>query len=328
MSITPTLISERPLSLVGQLRRNLRLRRYSPRTEEAYVGWVRRFVRYSGLRHPRVLGPSEVTAFLSHLVSNGGVSASTQNQALAAIRFMYLEVLRMPLPWLDGVERAKRPSRLPVVLARSEIELVLGRLSGSKRLAALLMYGAGLRLMEALRLRVKDVDLASRSITVRSGKGSKDRMTVLPERAVDPLGLQLAHVERLWSTDVRDSEFGVELPDGLARKLPGASRSLPWYWLFPARRTYFEAGTGARRRHHFHETAIQRSVTAAGVACGIRKRVTCHAFRHSFATHLLEAGYDIRTIQELLGHSDVSTTMIYTHVLNRVGRGVRSPADA
>jgi integron integrase len=291
------------------------------------VAWVRRFVKYAGVRHPRVLAPRDVSAFLTHLAVGDGVGASTQNQALAAIRFMYLEVLRMPLPWLDGVERAKRPKRLPTVLTRYEVEQVLGGLSGTSKLAALLMYGSGLRLMETLTLRVKDVDLAARSITVRAGKGGKDRVTVLPERAVDLLKEQLSYVERLRSEDLREAGFGVVVPAALSRKLPGAARSLSWYWLFPARRTYVERPSGIRRRHHVHETAVQRAVSAAGAACGLRKRVTCHAFRHSFATHLLEAGYDIRTIQELLGHTDVSTTMAYTHVLNRPGRGVRSPAD-
>lgn len=320
-------VDDRPLTLIGQLRRAMRLRRYSARTEEAYVGWVRRFVRFHGMRHPRFLEAADVRAFLSDLAVRGRVSASTQNQARAALLFLYGEVLRSRLPWLDRVERAKRPVRLPVVLTRDEVSTVLSGLSGSARLVAILMYGAGLRLLEAVTLRVKDVDTASRSITVRGGKGQKDRVTVLPEQLVDPLRAHLARVEALWRADMQDRTFGVEVPGALAVKQPSAPRALNWYWVFPARRAYVDRAAGTRRRHHLHETSVQRAVAVAARATAVRKRVTCHAFRHSFATHLLEAGYDIRTIQELMGHSDVRTTMIYTHVLNRGGRGVRSPAD-
>lgn len=324
---SPFPLDDRPLTLIGQLRRAMRLRRYSPRTEEAYVGWVRRFVRFHGMRHPRDLEAADVRAFLSDLAVRGRVSASTQNQARAALYFLYGEVLRQRLPWVEGVERAKRPRHLPVVLTRDEVGALMAGLTGAPRLVAILMYGAGLRLMEAVSLRVKDVDFASRSVTVRRGKGQKDRVTVLPEQLVAPLQQHLERVERLWRSDTRDPAFGVELPGALAVKQPSAARALNWYWVFPARRTYVDRATGARRRHHLHETSIQRTVALAARALQVRKRVTCHAFRHSFATHLLEAGYDIRTIQELMGHADVRTTMIYTHVLNRGGRGVRSPAD-
>jgi integron integrase len=256
------------------------------------------------------------------------VSASTQNQGLAALLFLYRDVLRMPLPWLEDIERAKRPSRLPVVLTRSEASRVIDAVPGRCRLLAILMYGSGLRVTEAVSLRVKDVDLESRSLAVRSGKGAKDRITVIPERLIEPLREQLEEARRRWRGDLADSTFGVELPGALARKLPGAGRQFAWYWLFPARRTYRDRSTGALRRHHLHQTGVQRAVSLAARAAQVDKRVTCHTLRHSFATHLLEAGYDIRTIQELLGHADLSTTMIYTHVLNRGGRGVRSPADA
>jgi integron integrase len=320
-------LDERPLTLIGQLRRVLRLRRYSARTEEAYVAWVRRFVRFHGMRHPSAMGPAEVRAFLGALAEQGRVSASTQNQALAAILFLYRDVLRARLPWLEGLEWAKGAKRVPVVLTRAEVARVLDGLSGAVRLVATLMYGSGLRLMEAMTLRVKDVDLTIRAVTVRSGKGDKDRVTVLPEVLVGPLEAHLARVTRLWRDDLVDEQFGVVVPGALARKIPSAPRQLLWYWLFPARRCYRDEA-GHARRHHLHESAVQRAVTRSARAAGILKRVTCHTFRHSFATHLLDAGYDIRTIQELMGHKDVSTTMIYTHVLNRGGHGVRSPADA
>jgi integron integrase len=326
-SSSPFPLDDRPLTLIGQLRRAMRLRRYSLRTEEAYVGWVRRFVRFHGRRHPRYLGVADVRAFLTDLAVRGRVSASTQNQARAAVLFLYSEVLRQRLPWQDEVARAKRPVRLPVVLTRAEVAVVLAALTGSTRLVAILLYGAGLRLMEAVSLRVKDVDFGSRSITVRGGKGQKDRVTVLPEQVVGPLRAHLAAVERLWRSDMGDRALGFELPGALAVKQPFAARALNWYWVFPARRAYVDRATGAHRRHHLHETSVQRAVALAARTSLVRKRVTCHAFRHSFATHLLEAGYDIRTIQELLGHADVRTTMIYTHVLNRGGRGIRSPVD-
>lgn len=279
------------------------------------------------MQHPRVLSPKHIRSFLSHLAIDQSVSASTQNQALAALLFLYRDVLRMPLPWLDGIERAKRPLRLPSVMTREEVWHVIEGLPGPSRVLAILMYGSGLRVTEAVSLRVKDVDLRGRSVTVRSGKGGKDRITVLPERLVEPLGEQLAHARRCWMQDLRANRFAVALPDALARKMPDAGRQFAWYWVFPATRLYREFRSGAVRRHHLHPSGVQRSLGLAVRAAGITKRVTCHTFRHSFATHLLESGYDIRTIQELMGHADVSTTMIYTHVLNRGGRGVQSPAD-
>jgi integron integrase len=318
-------LEDRPLTLLGRLRRAIRLRRYSVRTEEAYVDWVRRFVRFAGMRHPQSLTPADVRAFLSSLRN---VSASTQNQALAALLFLYRRVLRAPLPWLEGFERAKQRRRLPVVLTHNEVHILIDGLSGTRRLIATLMYGSGLRLMEAVSLRVKDVDFATRAITVRSGKGGKDRVTMLPESIVPQLQAHLEWAERGFREDLKDPRFGVALPDAMARKVPSARRAFLWSWVFPAHRVYVDSATGERRRHHLHESVVQKAVSRAARAAGLRKRVTCHSLRHSFATHLLESGYDIRTIQELLGHSDVSTTMLYTHVLNRGGRGVRSPADA
>ncbi len=256
------------------------------------------------------------------------VTASTQNQAFSALAFLYRDVLRVPLPWLEGIERAKRPKRLPVVLTKREVNAVIAGMNGAPQLVAILMYGSGLRLMEAVSLRVKDVDFEVHAVTVRAGKGQKDRMSVLPDRLVQPLREHLGDVKRRWQEDMKDRAFGVVVPGAYAVKRPSAPRAFEWYWLFPAARSYVERQTKARRRHHLHETVVQRAVTNAVRAAGIWKHATCHTFRHSFATHLLESGYDIRTIQELLGHSDVSTTMIYTHVLNRGGRGVRSPADA
>ena len=321
------LLDDRPLTLIGQYRRVIRLRHYSRRTEAAYVAWVRRFVRFHAMQHPRSMTPTHVRDFLSHLSSEAKVSASTQNQALAALLFLYRDVLRMPLPWLQGIERAKRPLRLPSVLTREEAWRVIEGLSGSSKVLAVLMYGSGLRVTEAVSLRVKDLDLKMRSVTVRSGKGGKDRVTVLPERLLEALEEQLNHARRCWLQDLRDPRFEIALPDGYARKSPNAARQFPWYWVFPATRVYHDRHAGGSRRHHLHQTSVQRSVAMAARAANLNKRVTCHTFRHSFATHLLEAAYDIRTIQELMGHSDVSTTMLYTHVLNRGGRGVRSPAD-
>ena len=314
--------------LLTTLRASLRVRHYSPRTEEAYVAWVRRFVRFHEFRHPRELGPCAVAAFLSDLATRRRVSASTQNQALAALLFLYREVLREPSPGLEGVIRAKRPHRLPVVLSRDEAHAVLAELSGAPRLVALLLYGSGLRLLEALRLRVKDLDLARGELTVRAGKGDKDRRTVLPAAAAVPLREHLARVRALHARDLARGAGRVALPGALERKLPQAGREWGWQWVFPATTHYRDRETGERRRHHLHESAVQRAVREAVLKAGISKRATCHTFRHSFATHLLEDGYDIRTVQELLGHNDVRTTMIYTHVLNRGGRGVRSPLDS
>ncbi|HVL69460.1 MAG TPA: integron integrase [Vicinamibacterales bacterium] len=309
------------------MRARIRAKHYSPRTEEAYVGWIRRFVRFHRGRHPRELGEAEVTAFLSSLAIEGRVAASTQNQALSALIFLYTEVLGAQLDWLAGLVRARRPVRLPVVLTSDEVRRLLAELSGTEWLMASLMYGAGLRLLECAELRVKDVELAKRELRVRDGKGRKDRVTVVPARLVEPLTAQITRARRLHEADLAAGGGRVWLPDALDRKYPNASREFGWQWLFPATRIYADPATGERRRHHLHESVLQRAVKAAAARAGLTKRASCHTLRHSFATHLLEAGYDIRTIQELLGHRDVSTTMIYTHVLNRSGLGVRSPFD-
>jgi integron integrase len=293
----------------------------------AYVAWIRRFILFHGRRHPEALGAPEVTGYLSHLASSRQVSASTQNQAFSALVFFYREVLGRELAGLEQVPRARLPERLPVVLAREEVAAVLRTMRGTPRLMCALMYGSGLRLLECCRLRVKDVDFARQELVVHDGKGRKDRVTVLPARLVPPLRAHLDRVQRQHLADL-DGEAGhVALPGALARKYPNAHREWTWQWVFPATRVHTDAATGERRRHHLHETLLQREFAAAVRAAKLTKPATCHTLRHSFATHLLETGYDIRTIQELLGHSDVSTTMVYTHVLNRGGRGVRSPLD-
>ena len=315
------------MKLIAQVRQALRLRHYSRRTEEVYVGWVRRFVRYCGMRHPAELGAVEVRAFLTALATERVVAAATQNQAASALGFLYREVLRQPLGELGDVVRAKEPGRLPVVLSKDEVSRVIGRLSGSPKLVAMLLYGSGLRLLEGLRLRVKDIDFGRREVVVRGGKGDRDRVTMLPQLVRDPLVEHLRKVERWHRQDLAIGGGGVELPGALGRKLPGAEREWAWQWVFPAARRHRDATTGDVRRHHLHETVVQRAMKQAVRDAGIPRRATCHTLRHSFATHLLEAGYDIRTVQELLGHRDVRTTLIYTHVLNRGGLGVRSPAD-
>jgi integron integrase len=305
----------------------LRARHGSRRTEKAYVGWIRRYILFHGKRHPSDMGAAEVTQFLSALAVQRNVAASTQNQALSALLFLYREVLGQELPWLDEIVRAKQPARIPVVLSRGEVHAILGALDGPVRLLALLLYGSGLRLLEALRLRVKDVDFARNQITVRGGKGDRDRVTMLPAAVSIDLTKHLETVHEQHEADLRAGAGWVELPWALARKYPHAGREWGWQWVFPATRTYLHRETGQRRRHHLHESVLQRAVKAAVRSNGIAKRATCHTFRHSFATHLLEDGSDIRTVQELLGHRDVTTTMIYTHVLNRGPAGVRSPAD-
>ena len=328
--------SRRP-KLLTRLRIVLRTRHYSRRTEEAYVYWVRRFVHHCGLRHPATLSEGDVGRFLSSLAVRRRVSASSQNQALAALLFFYREVLGTPLAPIDGVVRAQRPVRLPTVLSRDEVRAILerladgGRTGGQAWLVVSLLYGSGLRLAEALDLRVKDVDVARGELTVRGGKGDRDRLTVLPSSLAAAVNRQIERVRRLHSRDLALGGGRVELPGSLAEKLPSAASSLQWQWLFPATRRYTDPRTGEMRRHHLDASVVQRAVQAAAESArgevGLVKRVSCHTFRHSFATHLIESGYDIRTVQELLGHRDVRTTMLYTHVLNKGGRGVRSPAD-
>ena len=312
--------------LIPRLRQRLRLRRYSRRTEDVYVGWVKRYVEFHGRRHPKDLAEVEIGAFLTSLAVDAGASSGTQNQALAALLFLYREVLNLQIVLGRDVVRAKRSRRLPVVMTQEEVWRVVERLDGAYRLAALIMYGSGLRLMETLTLRVKDIDFSAREILVRGGKGNKDRRTMLPESMAGELAAHLERVRRLFDRDVARGVANVELPDALARKYPNASREWGWQWVFPATRLYRNPA-GEVRRHHLHETVLQRAVADAVKSAGLTKRATCHTFRHSFATQLIQAGYDIRTVQELLGHTDVRTTMIYTHVLNRGGFGVRSPAD-
>jgi integron integrase len=314
--------------LLDQVRDALRTRHYSRRTERAYVAWIRRYILFHGKRHPAEMGAREVEAFLSSLAVADRVSASTQNQALAALLFLYGQVLGTELPWLDKLVRATRPAHLPVVLSRDEVRAVLLALHGTSRLMAVLLYGAGLRLLECARLRVKDVDFAANQLMVRSGKGNRDRAALLPAGARAALRQHLARVQAQHQQDLRRGAGWVELPDALGRKYPNAGREWSWQWVFPATRCYVHPETGQRRRHHVHETVLQRAVRRAVLDAGIAKPASCHTFRHSFATHLLEDGYDIRTVQELLGHRDVRTTMIYTHVLNRGPAGVRSPLDA
>ena len=323
----PPSAAGRPPKLLDRVRHELRRRHFSPRTEEAYAGWVRRYILHHGKRHPADMGEREVSEFLTSLATVRRVGPSTQNQALAALLFLYHEVLSIRLPWLEKVVRAKRPPKLPVVLTRAEVSAIMEALSGTPRIMAALLYGAGLRLMECCRLRVKDLELARGEVLVRDGKGWKDRVTVLPATLREPLAAHLRAARHLHQEDLRRGWGHVELPGALGIKYPNASREWAWQWVFPATRRYHDAPTRQWRRHHLHESVLQRLVKEAVRKTGIAKPATCHSLRHSFATHLLEEGYDIRTIQELLGHSDVATTMIYTHVLNRGGRGVRSPLD-
>lgn len=309
------------------LRNRLRTLHYSKRTETTYCDWLRRFILFHGRRHPATMGGAEIAAFLTDLAVNGKVSASTQNQARHALLFFYRRVLNRLIDDLDGIAPAKRGRRLPVVLSTGEVRVLLGQMRDVPRLCATLMYGSGLRLGECISLRVKDVDLERREILVRAGKGDKDRRVPLPDAASRAILAQVKRVERGFRRDLASGIGGAVLPNALIRKLPNANRELGWQWLFPASRPYTEKETGVRRRHHLHETAIQRAVVSAVRSGGIHKRVTCHALRHSFATHLLESGADIRTIQELLGHTSLQTTMIYTHVLNKGGLGVQSPVD-
>jgi integron integrase len=313
--------------LLDQVRQAVRVRHFSIRTEEAYVAWIRRFIRFHGTRHPAELEAGDVARYLSHLASQGRVGASTQNQALSALLFLYRDVLGRDFGWLSGVVRAKRPKRLPVVLTRTEVRAIFDRLTGTRLLMAELLYGSGLRLLECLQLRVKDADFDGRQLTVRGGKGGRDRITLFPDAVSSRLAEHLALVKATHDRDLKVGAGRVALPEALERKYPRAGLEWAWQYVFPATRLYWNPRESIWMRHHLHESVLQRAVKQAVADAGVAKRVSCHTFRHSFATHLLEDGYDIRTVQELLGHRDVNTTMIYTHVLNRGGRGVRSPMD-
>lgn len=315
------------LKLLDRVRLAIRVRHYSRRTERAYVNWTRRYVLFHGKRHPSEMGAAEIRDFLNHLATEAKVAAATQNQALCALVFLYRHVLETEIEWMDGIVRAKKPQHLPVVLTPGEAAAVLRKMTGTTELMASLLYGSGLRLLECCRLRVKDVDFERREIMVHDGKGRKDRLTVLPEALIEPLHRQLDRVKDLHEKDLAAGRGAVEVPGAIERKYPRAAWEWVWQWVFPATRFYEVKETGQKRRHHLHESVLQRAVREASLCSGIPKRVSCHTMRHSFATALLESGSDIRTIQELLGHTDVSTTMIYTHVLNHGGRGVRSPLD-
>ena len=313
--------------LLDLVRQTVRLRHYSRRTEEAYVGWIRRFVRFNRMTHPIELGPAEVTRFLASLAETGRVSASTQTQALSALLFLYRDVLHREIDGVGDVIRARQPVRLPVVLTRDEVKAVLGLLTGPPCIAGLLMYGSGLRLLEAVQLRVKDLDFVIGEIRVRRAKGAKDRVTMLARSAAGEVKAHLDRVRSLHAADIAAGAGRAPLPAAFERKSPYAAREWGWQFVFPARRRYLDRVANEWRRHHLHESVVQRAVRGAVQAAGLTKRATCHSLRYCFTTHLLEDGYDIRTVQELLGHRDVATTMVYTHVLNRGGLGVRSPVD-
>lgn len=316
-----------PPKLLDRVREKIRLKHYSIRTETQYVQWVRRFILFHNKRHPAEMGGDEVEAFLSHLAIEGNVAAATQNQALSALLFLYRDVLEIDLPWLDNITRAKKPRHLPVVLARPEVQHILTRMDGVYGLMARLLYGTGMRLMECVRLRVKDVDFARGEILIRDGKGGKDRVTMLPQSLVAPLQAHLERRKLIYGDDCAANKAAVYLPDALQNKYPNAAREWGWQYVFCSGSYSIDPRSGMERRHHIDEKLLQRAMKKAVLASGIAKPATPHTLRHSFATHLLEGGYDIRTVQELLGHADVSTTMIYTHVLNKGGRGVISPLD-
>jgi len=328
--ITPQPIPLDPVKapkLLDQVRDKIRLKHYSIRTEQTYVDWIKRFVLFNNKRHPAEMGGAEVEAFLTYLAVEGKVAASTQNQAKAAVLFLYRQVLNQELPWLENVEQAKVSRRLPVVLTVNETRALLDRLKGVHKLQANLLYGTGMRLMEAMRLRVKDIDFERKEILIRDGKGAKDRVTMLPMTLASLLQRHLQTVKALHDDDLQAGYGNVYLPNALERKYPNASREWGWQYVFPATQVSVDPRSGITRRHHLDEKGLQRAMKQAVRDSGLVKPATPHTLRHSFATHLLDSGYDIRTIQELLGHSDVSTTMIYTHVLNKGGRGVRSPLD-
>ena len=318
---------QQPPRLLAGVRRRLRLKHYSLRTEQAYVAWIRRFILSNGKRHPRLMGAAEVERFLSDLAVHGHVAAGTQNQALSALLFLYREVLAVDLPWLDNVVRAKRPQRLPVVLSQDEVHRLLAAMDGRPWLIASLLYGTGMRLMECLRLRVKDIDFARHEIMVREGKGGKDRHTMLPRSLAEPLQREIERARLIHAEDLAAGFGATRLPHALARKYPRAAREFGWQFVFPSVQRAVDPLDGAIRRHHFDDAILARAMKSARQRAGIDKPLSARTLRHSFATHLIETGYDIRTVQELLGHKDVSTTMVYTHVLNRGADGVRSPQD-
>ena len=319
--------TEKPKKLLDLVREKIRYKHYSLRTEQSYCGWIKRFILYHNKRHPSEMGAVEVTAYLSYLSDKGGVSAATHGQALSALLFLYKEVLGVHLPWLDGLHRPKKSARLPVVLTVNEVEMLFSHLSGVHLLMARMLYGTGMRLLELLNLRIKDIDLETHEIIVRQGKGNKDRVTMLPQAVIEEIKAQMALSKSVFDKDRAEQRAGVYLPFALAQKYPNADKTFAWFWLFPARAESLDPQSGITRRHHTHEQAVQRAIKNAVLQARIDKPATTHTLRHSFATHILQSGYDIRTVQELLGHSDVSTTMVYTHVLKRGGRGVESPLD-
>ena len=319
--------SARPVRLLQALRQQIRLRNFSIRTEQVYLDWARRFIHFHGLRHPVDMGGPEVEAFLSHLAVQRNVSAATQNQARCALLFMYRHLLHTELPWLSEVVQAKASQHLPVVLTHREVKALLDEMSGANLLVASLLYGTGMRLLEGLRLRIKDIDFERREVVVRCGKGAKDRVTVLPENLVLPLQQQVARARSAHLQDLEEGFGEVWLPNALALKYPRAARASGWQFVFPSPNRSVDPRSGVERRHHLSEQAVQRAVAGAARRAGLDKPCSPHVLRHSFATHMLQAGYDIRTVQELLGHADVKTTQVYTHVLNRGGRGVLSPFD-
>ncbi len=316
-----------PPKLLQRVRNACRARHYSPRTEQAYVSWTRRFVAFHGMRHPRTMGADEVREFLTYLAVDRCVSSSTQSQALSGILFLYREVLDMDIGWVSDVERSKKPKKLPVVLSKEEVKAIFRRMRGVPLLMVSLLYGSGLRLNECMKLRVKDVDFDRGYLFIRAGKGAKDRAALLPDSVVASLRAQLARVRTLYESDLERQGVGASLPDGLARKYPNGGREWGWQYVFPASRLWTHPDTGKRLRHHQHESVLQRAVKAAVRKSGIAKQATCHTFRHSFATHLLEAGYNIRKVQQLLGHVDIRTTMQYTHLAGSSRDGVTSPLD-
>jgi integron integrase len=316
-----------PVKLLDKVRQRIRLKGYSIRTEKSYVSWIKRFILFHGKRHPQEMGKPEIEAFLSHLVMKRNVASSTQNQAFNAILFLYKYVLDADMPEDINALRSKKPVRVPTVMTREETLKLIAMMHGTHQLMAKLIYGCGLRVMECIRLRVKDIDFAMNQIVVRDGKGKKDRITVLPDGVKPALIEHLVYVKRLHQDDLTKGYGRVYLPNALAKKYPNADRQWGWQYAFPAKTLSKDPRSGMKRRHHLHVSCIQKAIRKAVNLCAVVKPVGCHTLRHSFATHLLAEGYDIRTVQELLGHKDVSTTMIYTHVLNRGGKGVRSPLD-